>query len=138
MSAPLTMAAPAGGTFLPSADRRYLADQGVAYTEVSEGGQRGLVLRGRSLPAGRFDAARADVLILLPPGYPDVAPDMFYLLPWVRLVTTQGYPRQADQPLAFGGQTWQRWSRHNPEWRPGVDGIWTMLKRVAHALEVAA
>ena len=138
MSALLTTGTVVAGSFLPSADRRYLANQGVVYTEVSEGGQRGVVLRGRPLPTGRFDVTQADVLVLLPPGYPDIAPDMFYLVPWVRLTTTQGYPRLADQPLAFGGQTWQRWSRHNSEWRPGVDGIWTMLKRVEHALEVAA
>ncbi|EME68052.1 hypothetical protein H261_20452 [Paramagnetospirillum caucaseum] len=90
------------------------------------------------LPGSRFDAERADILILLPPGYPDTAPDMFYLLPWVRLVGKGAYPRAADIRFDFDGKTWQRWSRHEPQWRPGVDGIWTMLKRVERALEVAA
>ena len=123
---------------LPSQDRRYLADRGLGYEEVMEGPQQGVIIRGYALPPGRFDPAQADVLILLPSGYPDVPPDMFYLLPWVRLVQHQRYPHAADQPFPFHGQTWQRWSRHNTDWRPGVDGLWTMLQRVAQALEVAA
>jgi len=44
----------------------------------------------------------------------------------------------ANVAQSFAGQNWQRWSRHNSEWRPGIDGIWTMLKRVEDALERAA
>lgn len=125
-------------TFLPLADRRYLAERGLMYQEVEHGGQKGIVLESFLLPGSRFDAERADILILLPPGYPDTAPDMFYLLPWVRLAGKGAYPRAADVRFDFDGKTWQRWSRHEPQWRPGVDGIWTMLKRVERALEVAA
>jgi hypothetical protein len=122
---------------LPSQDRRYLTDRGACYEEVLDGSQQGVIIRGYALPPGQFDVAQTDVLILLPPGYPDAAPDMFYLLPWVRLAQHQRYPHAADQPFSFHRQIWQRWSRHNTDWRPGVDGIWTMLQRVAHALEVA-
>ena len=59
-------------------------------------------------------------------------------MPWLRLVPANRYPNTADQPFPFGGQNWQRWSRHNDAWRPGVDGIWTMVKRVETALAVAA
>ena len=85
-----------------------------------------------------YDAERADVLILIPNGYPDVRPDMFHLTPWVKLRNGNRYPKAADQPVAFNGGNWQRWSRHCDDWRPGIDGIWTMLKRVEHALLVAA
>ena len=125
-------------SFLPIDDRRYLAERGLPYREVADSGNKGIILEGFSLPTGRFDAGRADILILLPPGYPDAPPDMFYLTPWVRLAANSNYPRAADVPHSFGGLTWQRWSRHNNEWRPGVDGIWTMIKRVEHALEIAA
>lgn len=125
-------------SFLPAADRDYLTSKGIAFQEIEENGKKAVILKERPLPNGRFDAAKADVLILLPKGYPDVAPDMFYLTPWVKLAASNKYPNKADQALNFAGQKWQRWSRHNKEWRPGVDGIWTMIKRVEDALEKAA
>jgi hypothetical protein len=128
----------AGATVLPLEDREYLQAQAIAFEEVVEGHTRAVVIKGWSLPPAHFDIGLADVLILLPPAYPDCAPDMFYLLPWVRLVTSKRYPSAADQPHAFAGMTWQRWSRHNNAWRPGIDGIWTMLRRIERALEIAA
>jgi hypothetical protein len=125
-------------SFLPPADRGYLTSKGICFEEVEEGSQNGLILKRWSLPGGRFDTAEADILIILPPGYPDVAPDMFHLLPWVKLKQSNTYPRKADCSVTFHGQNWQRWSRHNTDWRPGVDGIWTMLKRVETALAEAA
>lgn len=124
-------------SFLPAEDRAYLEERGILFEEQEEAGQKGVVLKARPLPEGRFDTATADILIILPPGYPDAAPDMFYLQPWVKLSRTNTYPRAADQPLDFIGSRWQRWSRHNNEWRPGADGIWTMLKRAEHAIENA-
>ncbi len=124
--------------FLPPDDRRYLSDKGVVFEEVEGGTQKGIILRNYPLPAGHFDAQVADILILLPAGYPDIPPDMFHTLPWVRLASNNQYPYRADQEVNFAGRKWQRWSRHNNEWRAGVDGIWTMLKRVDNALLVAA
>lgn len=122
---------------LPLKDRRYLAQRGILFQEFDTP-HKAVVLRGYEMPENRFDAANADVLILLPAAYPDCAPDMFYALPWLRLAGSQRFPNAADVAHEFGGQSWQRWSRHNTEWRPGIDGIWTMLKRVDTALEVAA
>lgn len=128
----------AEASVLPTRDRRYLNDRGLAFTEHQEGAQNAVVIHGYSLPADKYQVGQPDILILLPRGYPDAAPDMFYAVPWLTLANSQRYPRQADQPLQFEGQRWQRWSRHNNTWRPGVDGIWTMLKRVETALEIAA
>lgn len=125
-------------TFVPAKDRQYLESKGLAFEEVIDGQQKGIVIRGFKLPPGRYDTEQADILILLPSGYPDAPPDMFYLQPWVKLLSGLKYPKAADQPLVFNSQKWQRWSRHSNEWRPGTDGIWTMLKRVENALEVAA
>lgn len=124
--------------FLPSSHREYLAEKAIAFEEVEAGGQRGLICRDYSLPPGKYDAARADALILILPGYPDVPSDMFYLHPWVRLLQGNRYPTRADCAYQFNGHSWQRWSRHSSEWRPGVDGIWTLLKRMDHALRTAA
>ena len=126
------------GRFLPSRDREYLTEKRIAFEEIVADGQRGVILRKYPLPANMFDASTADIFIIIPPGYPDAAPDMFHLQPWVRLTGRNAFPRAADQAVMFNGQSWQRWSRHNPEWRPGIDGIWSMLKRIDHALKVAA
>ncbi len=125
-------------SFLPECDRKYLEEKGITFEEAQDGNKKAVILKAVVLPTGRFDSAAADILILLPAAYPDVAPDMFYVVPWLKLAGIARYPNAADRPLTFTGQTWQRWSRHNPEWRPGVDGIWTMVKRIEHALAVAA
>jgi hypothetical protein len=125
-------------SFLPAPDREYLAAKAIPFEEILDGGNKGVILKARPLPQGRFDAAAADILVMLPGGYPDVAPDMFYLLPWVKLLPAGKYPNAADQSVAFAGKNWQRWSRHNSEWRPGIDGIWTMIKRIDDALAKAA
>lgn len=123
---------------LPMKCRNYLQGHGLVFEEHYDLAQKGIVLRQFTLPADRFDAPFADILILLPSAYPDVAPDMFYTMPWLRLCGINRYPRAADQAVNFVGKSWQRWSRHNNSWRPGVDGIWTMLKRVETALAEAA
>ena len=122
---------------LPEADERYLNSHGVVFETVSDGPHTGVIFKQLPLSAGKFNHAAADVLILLPPGYPDVAPDMFYCDPWLTLQSVGRYPSCADHPHAFQGRNWQRWSRHNTAWRPGVDGLHTMLKRVEHALAEA-
>jgi E2/UBC family protein E len=122
---------------LPSRCRKYLVERGVAFDEI-DGPQKAIILRAYPVPAGRFDHDKADILILLPNGYPDVRPDMFFAMPWLRLTNGNRYPKAADQPFDFAGQRWQRWSRHSDQWRPGIDGIWTMLRRVDTALEIAA
>ena len=125
-------------SFLPASDLKYLNGKGIVFDEIEDGGNKGIVLKNRPLPGDRYDSTQADILIILPSGYPDVAPDMFHLLPWVKLLSSNSYPKAADNPVQFGGKKWQRWSRHNKEWRPGIDGIWTMIKRVEDALEKAA
>ena len=121
-------------SFLPEKDRRYLADQGLAYEEIDQGGQKALIVRGYPLPAGVFDHAEADLLVLMPGGWPDTGTDMFYLFPWVKVARTGAYANCADQAHAFCNRNWQRWSRHNEAWRRGRDSIWTVLRRVDAAL----
>ncbi len=125
-------------SILPSKDRRYLETRSISYREVEHGGHKGVVLTGFPLPESKFQVPNADILIVLPPGYPDTPPDMFYSMPTLLLVTENRIPRATQARLNFGGQNWQRWSRHNNQWRPGADGLWTMIKRVEAALEVAA
>ena len=113
-------------------------DRGIAYRAVLDGSESEVILRAFVLPEGKFQVATADVLILLPSEYPDVPPDMFYFHPWLRLAPRNRYPAAADQPRQFDGGRWPRWSRHSQDWRPGIDGLRTMIKRVQAALTEAA
>lgn len=124
----------ATASILPLADRRYFTDHDISYEEVVEGKQKGIILKNYALPPGRFEVELADILLVLPAGYPDAAPDMFYCDPWLKLRPGGQYPPKADQAFQFQGRKWQRWSRHNNVWRPGIDGLPAMLRRIERAL----
>jgi hypothetical protein len=124
-------------SFMPEADREYLASKNITYVELDQGGQKAIVFSKWPLPPLRYDSDYTDVLVMLPSGYPDVSPDMFYTLPWIKLMPENRPPIKADVSFDFDGKSWQRWSRHNNEWRPGKDGIWTMIQRIKTAIEVA-
>lgn len=127
-----------GLAVLPPADRTFLEGRGISYEVLAEGGQAAVVLKGYKVPVGKFDHDASDILILLPAGYPDALVDMFYCMPWLRLSAADRYPNAADVPHDFAGRNWQRWSRHNSEWRPGIDGIRTVVARIDRALAEAA
>ena len=126
-------------SFLPALDTEYLVAKGIPYEEIETSGHRALIFKGFRTPIGRYDASTVDVLVLLPPSYNDAGPDMFYTLPWLRLIPEKRYAKAADVQFEFDGQIWQRWSRHadGNYWRPGVDGIRTVLKRISAAMETA-
>lgn len=119
---------------LPASDRRYLENRGIGFEILEDRGQKGIVFPEYSLPGEVYDNELVRLLIVLPANYPNFAPDMFFADPWIRLKKGGAYPTRADVPFKFGGTNWQRWSRHNQEWRRGVDGIHTMLARVDRAL----
>lgn len=124
-------------SFLPLRDREYLTSKSFDFEELDISGQKAIRIKKWAVPHGKYNANEVDVLILLPAGYPDVLPDMFYTYPWMILTSTGKHPRAADQPLGFANLSWQRWSRHSSDWRPGRDGIWTLVARIRHAIEVA-
>ncbi len=125
------------GDALPSKDQVFLSGHGYDFDVVVEGGNTGVVLKSVTLPPGKFSHERADVLILLPKGYPDCSPDMFYVSPKLTLADTGQVPKACTVEHRFGGCVWQRWSRHNDAWRPGVDGLRTMVARARTALAKA-
>ena len=126
-------------TNLPLADRKYLSGKQYQYREVNDGAQKGLIIDHFKLPEDKYDLAESSLLIILPAGYPDVPPDMFYFAPEIRLKSTNTYPLQTEYKEPHFGQTWQRWSRHAPaeNWRAGKDGIRSYLQRVLTALTIA-
>lgn len=124
------------GDTLPSFDQVFLSDHGYQFEVIQEGSKTGIILKSLELPDGKFSAGMADILVMLPAGYPDCAPDMFYVSPHLTLANGQ-VPKACSVQLTYGGRVWQRWSRHNSEWRPGIDGLRTMVARVKTALAEA-
>lgn len=120
---------------LPPKDREYLETEGFSYEFQTHCGQAGVIIKDFPLPENAYDSDTADLLILLPRGYPDARPDMFFVDPWLKLKKTGTEARCANVRHAFGNRTWQRWSRHSTAWRPGVDGLHTMVTRARCALE---
>ena len=98
------------------------------------GGWTFLVVRNYPLPVGLSPAA-ADLLVKLPPTFPDAAPDMFWMNPQVR--TPTGGAPQGTTPEPLLGASWQRFSWHlRPgAWRPGVSTLRDFMRCVRARLE---
>ena len=126
--------------FLPEFDRDYLLEKGYQFEERIDTNGNGLIIRNWLLPVGKFNMHTSDLLILIPNGYPEVRPDMWYFNPALLLASSNGLARQTQANINFEGKIWQRWSRHFPsnEWRSGIDGIHTYLKKIQVALEAAS
>jgi len=127
--------------FLPEFDRDYLLEKGYQFEEQIDPstGQKGLIIKNWTLPIGKFNYQSVDLLVLIPNGYPEIRPDMWYFNPGIFLATTNQLAKQTQININFVGLVWQLWSRHFPasEWRSSVDGIHTYLKKIEAALEVA-
>lgn len=127
---------------IPEADRDYLTDKGFEFEEKEyPNGVKGVLIKGLALPDHKFTLPKSNLLIILPPGYPDVPPDMFYFSPPLLLQPANRFARATESMMSFGDNIqWQRWSRHLPpnHWRRQVDGIHTYLKRIEEALNKAS
>lgn len=122
---------------LPRRCRQYLANKQFSFCEPSASGVAAVIIDPWQLPPGKYDHEQVALLLLLPDGYPDAAPDMFYVHPWIRVQGSPNWPNAAAVSHSFLDRDWQRWSRHWSDWRPGIDGIQTWLLKVRHALENA-
>jgi len=121
------------GELLP-ADAQALDERGLVYEAVVEGGMTCVVIKSWKLPAG-YDRSESDLLLRLPAGFPDLAPDMWWLAPALKLAS--GAVIQATEVVEnYLGREWQRWSRHfQPgQWRSGVDGLQSFLALIQHEL----
>ncbi|WP_159601591.1 E2/UBC family protein [Agromyces humi] len=121
---------------LEQEDRDWLAERGLDFEIAEEGAYTNLILRDFVLPAG-FDREKIDLLVRLPAGFPDTAPDMFWVNPQVRLTKTGAFPRAADVMETVGGRQWQRFSRHfsGSPWRPGIDSLPSWILCIRSLLE---
>lgn len=122
-------------------DYQVLKNYGISYAE--DLAQRILVLKGYPLPGDVYQQTSCDVLLVVPSNYNQSGNDMLWTNP--RLVRKDGKPIPATNEYGgadsrhFEGLEFCRWSRHwnagDARWRPGVDGVETMFRRVEWALK---
>jgi hypothetical protein len=123
---------------LPSNDQSHLDERAPGSSVTVDGGMICVVIPDFALAAG-FTQTKADLLLRLSPGYPDLPPDMWWFNPAVRRMDGRPIAATEVQETYFG-RTWQRWSRHlnAGQWRAGVDSIESYLALVRRELEHAA
>lgn len=121
-------------------DKALLDELGLTYSVVEDAKPNGtwtdIIISGYQLPTG-FDHATVDMLVRLPPGFPDAAPDNFWIAPEIRSARTGAFPRNADRTENHHGRTWQFFSRHlsATPWRPGIDDLRSWLNIIRRSLE---
>ena len=105
-------------------------DASKATIHSQAGGWSFLVIAGYTLPAG-FQPAAVDLLIKLPPGFPDAQPDMFWVSPPVK--TAQGSLPRATCMESLLGKEWQRFSWHLAAgaWKPGVSTLRDFMRCIS-------
>lgn len=116
-------------------DEAYLNDKGYSFELVGEGEGGCLIVKGYLLAAGKYDADNVDLLICIPKGYNDGKLDNFYVRPHIRLKQTGQWPDRADVFETHAGQNWQRFSRHLPQWRAGIDCLQTFMPLISKELQ---
>lgn len=115
-------------------DAAYLAAKHLEFETLEEAGHVCVVIREVRLPPG-FDHETTDILIRLPAGYPDAAPDMFWCDPPVHRADGTSVPA-SELMEPHLGRSWQRFSRHLTPgtWRPGVDRLASFLALIMEDL----
>lgn len=123
---------------LPAHEIDYLNERWACHSIQSEGGMTCVLLPDFPLPPG-LNNARADLLLRISAGYPDVPPDMWWFDPPIRRADGAVVPA-TDVIETYLGRRWQRWSRHfnNGQWRSGVDNLESLLALLRRELERAA
>jgi hypothetical protein len=119
-------------------DAAFLRSRGYTHEVHEEGGMTCLVLKGVALPIGLSESV-ADVLIRFAPGYPDIAPDMWWVSP--HLTTANGQTIPATESVeSYLGRSWQRWSRHFEagQWHVGIDRLQNFVVLLVAELRRAA
>jgi len=121
---------------LPPSDTEFLAERGLPYETVHDGQAACLIFRDWPMPPG-YLVPTGDLMIRLMPGYPDIAPDMWWFSP---AVCPAGSIPGTELTETYLGRNWQRWSRHfQPgQWQTGVDGIESFLALITTELERSA
>jgi hypothetical protein len=119
---------------IPEPELESLKGDGLKFSVVPEGNMTCIVVQKFSLPAG-YKRTEVDLLLRLPPGFPDAPPDMWWFDPPVQRADGQVIPATQITETHVG-RSWQRWSRHfQPgQWRPGIDCLESFLALIRKEL----
>jgi hypothetical protein len=120
---------------LLAADQEHLEALGLPFQVSQEGGMICVVIENWPLPPG-YQPDAVNLLLRLPPGFPDAQPDMYWCDPPVSIVATGSYPQAANQMEQYLGRTWQRFSRHLAPgaWQVGRDDLASYLALIREGL----
>lgn len=123
---------------LPALDQQYLADRQLRHQVQMDQGMICVVFPGWQLPVG-LNVSQTDLLLRLSAGYPDIAPDMWWVDPEVRRADGVIIPGTEVKEQVLG-RSWQRWSRHfQPgQWHSGVDGLESFIALIRSQFAIAA
>lgn len=91
-----------------------------------------LLLRSFLLPEG-WSQEQTELLLRLPPAFPDAKPDMFWTESELRLADGS-VPKQADVIQKYLGRDWRRFSWHLSKWSPASDDILTFIEFIERRL----
>ena len=96
-----------------------------------------IVFEQFALGAG-LTPATSDLLVRLPAGFPDAAPDMFWFADAIARGDGLAIPAIGNVEH-YLGRSWYRWSRHVAgQWRSGVDDLRSYVAYVRMCLAQAA
>lgn len=119
---------------IPPEDEDYLKKREGQYELKEAGSDIHLVLKNWPFPEA-YSPRSADILIIIPAGYPNAGLDMFWTYPDIKLVNG-GWPTAAEYHKAYGDRTWQRWSRHYHGWRAGVDDLRSFIRSMEQEINL--
>lgn len=127
---------------LLDSDYERLREVGLTFAEDVT--QRFFVFLGVRPPAGQYSEPICDVLVVIPPNYPQAGNDMFWTYPTLhradgRIIPATSGPGGGDN-RTWNGREFCRWSRHWQAsapvgWRPGKDDIISIHRRIEWALK---
>lgn len=129
------------GTLLLDEDYEKLYERSISIEEDEQ--NRFVIFKNHPVPEGIYTVDACDVLVVIPRGYNQEGNDMFWTNP--RLVRRDARPIPATMDVGGGdsrihkGREFCRWSRHwRPDskaaWRPGMDDIISIQRRIEWAL----
>lgn len=116
-----------GLDLLPAGDVELLKARKLKASAKLSGQEIHLIIHDYRVPVG-YDHETTDLLLRLPRQWPDGTPDMFWTEPHLKIKASGAWPNASAHLMVIDGRQWQRWSRHyNDRWRPGSDGLRTLL-----------